>query len=65
MNAYFCTKTGLRIVAPGVCKAVDPDNGQDEFIHPSVSEAKPAKSDDKPAHPAKTDHPAATAAKDK
>lgn len=28
--AYFCTVTGARIVAPGVCKAVDPVNGQDE-----------------------------------
>jgi len=28
--AYFCTKTGKRIVAPGVCKEVDPENGQDE-----------------------------------
>jgi hypothetical protein len=31
MKAYFCEKTGVRIVAPGVCKAVDPIKGQDEF----------------------------------
>jgi len=30
MPAYFCTKSGARIVAPGVSKAVDPVNGQDE-----------------------------------
>jgi len=30
MPAYFCTKTGARIVAPGVSKAVDPVNGQEE-----------------------------------
>ena len=38
MNAYFCSKTGVRIVAPGVSKAVDPTNGQDEF-----SDTKPEK----------------------
>jgi len=30
MPAYFCTKTGARIVAPGVSKAVDPVNGHEE-----------------------------------
>lgn len=33
--AYFCTETGARIAAPGVCKAVDPVNGQDEFSEPA------------------------------
>lgn len=32
MPAYFCTATGARIAAPGVSKAVDPTNGQDEVI---------------------------------
>jgi hypothetical protein len=30
MKAYFCTVTGRRIAAAGVCKEVDPTNGQDE-----------------------------------
>lgn len=30
--AFFCEKTGARIVAPGVSKAVDPTNGVDECI---------------------------------
>ena len=30
MAAYFCEKTGVRIVAPGMSKDVDPVNGKDE-----------------------------------
>lgn len=30
--ACFCEKTGVRIAAPGVSKAVDPQGGQDEVI---------------------------------
>lgn len=37
--AFFCEKTGLRIAAPGVCKAVDPMNGQDEFSEQSQAPA--------------------------
>jgi hypothetical protein len=48
MNAYFCEKTGVRIAAPGVCKAVDPTSGQDEF---SEGDA-PAKSSREPKEPA-------------
>lgn len=54
MNAYFCTTTGLRIVAPGVCKSVDPVNGKDEYSEPAAKAEKPA---DKAT--AKTDQPAA------
>lgn len=32
--AYFCQKTGKRLVAPGVCKDVDPERGVDEYIEP-------------------------------
>lgn len=42
MNAYFCEQTGLRIVAPGVCKAVDPKDGQDEFREAAPSEVATA-----------------------
>ena len=48
MVAYFCEKTGVRIAAPGVCKAVDPINGQDEYSERAV-EAHPAKPSAKPA----------------
>lgn len=45
--AFFCSETGVRIVAPGVCKAVDPKNGQDEFSEPAPAdpqtETKPAR----------------------
>lgn len=60
MKAYFCAKTGLRIVAPGVCKAVDPKNGVDEYSEPAAKAEKPA---DKA--PAKTDQPAAKKADEK
>lgn len=39
--AFFCEKTGVRIVAPGVSKSVDPVNGQDDFAEPSDSSAQP------------------------
>lgn len=29
---FFCTKTGVRIAAPGVSKAVDPKDGHDEVV---------------------------------
>ncbi len=32
MPAYFCEKTGVRIVKPGVSKSVDPVNGHDECL---------------------------------
>lgn len=51
--AHFCTQTGARIAAPGVSKAVDPENGHDEIIEVDGEEvvvktkrAKPATSDD-------------------
>lgn len=42
--AFFCEQTGVRIAAPGVCKAVDPVNGQDEFTEPApeASTTEPA-----------------------
>lgn len=49
--ACFCSETGVRIAAPGVCKAVDPVNGKDEVRERAdgslevVSVAKPAKDD--------------------
>ena len=46
MSVYFCEQTGVRIAAPGVCKAVDPVNGQDECSEPAEAdthETKPAK----------------------
>lgn len=30
-GVYFCEVTGKRIVAPGVCKEVDPKHGQDLY----------------------------------
>lgn len=39
--AFFCKETGARIVAPGVCKAVDPENGQD--LYDAGAEAPAAK----------------------
>lgn len=39
--AYFCEKTGVRIVEPGVCKAVDPVNGKDE-VQVSIEALEPA-----------------------
>lgn len=33
MAFHFCSKTGARIVAPGVSKSVDPVNGQDEVVY--------------------------------
>lgn len=41
--AFFCTKTGVRIVAPGVSKEVDPVNGQDVYVSPAKEPDKPAK----------------------
>lgn len=38
--AFFCTKTGVRIVAPGVSKEVDPVNGQDVYVAPASESAK-------------------------
>jgi hypothetical protein len=38
-GVYFCEKTGVRLVAPGVSKAVDPEHGQDEYTeHASQQE---------------------------
>lgn len=53
MNAHFCSKTGVRIVAPGVSKAVDPENGQNECLEGPdgklvVVEPKPEKGSKKP-----------------
>lgn len=51
MSVYFCTSTGVRIVAPGVSKAVDPVNGQDEYREaPAVPAA--AQKDADPTPPA-------------
>lgn len=52
--AYFCEKSGVRIVAPGVSKTVDPDNGHDEFSEPAapVAIAEPSKAVDPDATPA-------------
>ena len=45
---YFCTQTGVRICAPGVCKAVDAANGQDEAREVDGA-VKAAKAPSKPA----------------
>jgi hypothetical protein len=31
MKAYFCERTGVRLVAPGVSKSIDPVHGIDEY----------------------------------
>jgi hypothetical protein len=31
VKAYFCERTGVRLVAPGVSKTIDPVNGVDEY----------------------------------
>jgi peptidoglycan hydrolase CwlO-like protein len=41
MSAYFCTKTGTRIVAPGVCKDCDPVNGKDAVLESVVVTTSP------------------------
>lgn len=48
--AFFCTETGVRIVAPGKSKSVDPVNGVDEYREPAPK-AEPAK---KPAPKSET-----------
>jgi hypothetical protein len=40
--AFFCTVSGARIAAPGVSKAVDPVNGQDEYSEAEVVVSAPA-----------------------
>jgi hypothetical protein len=49
--AYFCTKTGVRLVAPGKSKRVDPINGVDEFKPAPKAETKtePAEGKKKPS----------------
>ena len=39
--AFFCTETGVRIVAPGKCKAVDPVNGVDAYNEPTPKAETP------------------------
>jgi hypothetical protein len=47
---FFCNVTGVRLVAPGVSKSVDPKNGVEEFNDsPAVPAKQPA------AKPAKKD----------
>ena len=41
--AYFCEVTGKRIVAPGVCKEVDPIKGQDTYVEPVEAPQKGSK----------------------
>jgi len=53
-HAFFCTETGVRIVAPGKSKAVDPINGVDEFSEPAPKAEAPkpksaTKTETKPA----------------
>lgn len=36
--AYFCPHTGKRLVAPGVSKDVDPQNGVDEYTEPKPAQ---------------------------
>lgn len=52
MPAFFCEKSGLRLVAPGVSKLVDPINGVDEFKEPSEPMAKPEAADKSKSAPA-------------
>jgi hypothetical protein len=56
--AYFCTKTGVRIAAPGVSKEVDPVSGQDQYTEPGPD--APSEAETKPkakAEPAKGNAP--------
>ncbi|HEY3498045.1 MAG TPA: hypothetical protein VGK73_25275 [Polyangiaceae bacterium] len=39
---FFCTVTGVRLVAPGVSKSVDPVNGVAEFNESTPEAPKPA-----------------------
>lgn len=52
MAAYFCEQTGKRIVAPGVCKDIDPINGQDEFSEQPIEAPAPVVAPEAPAQPA-------------
>ena len=38
--AYFCPRTGKRLVAPGVSKDVDPKNGVAEHTEPKAQKVK-------------------------
>lgn len=71
MKAFFCDQTGVRIAAPGVSKAVDPEGGQLELVEDEVgnlvevdpTDPKPEKGSKKSkqepvASPAKEEQPA-------
>jgi hypothetical protein len=55
--AFFCNHSGVRIMAPGVSKDVDPVNGQENFVEPASpeggSETKPDKGGKKGDKPEK------------
>lgn len=69
--AFFCTKTGVRIAAAGVSKAVDPEKGHAEVVEvdgvevpvevpveaPAKAKGKGPKADAPPAEPPKGDAP--------
>lgn len=65
--AFFCTKTGVRIAAAGVSKAVDPEKGHAEVVDvdgvevpveaPAKAKGKGPKADAPPAEPPKGDAP--------
>lgn len=55
MSVFFCQQTGVRIVAPGVSKSVDPVNGQDEHSEPSPPAADKPPSEGDPALKSATD----------
>jgi hypothetical protein len=44
---FFCRETGVRLVAPGVSKTIDPTHGVEEFTNEPAVPAK--KTADKPA----------------
>lgn len=53
MAVYFCPQSGERIAAPGLCKACDPVNGQDDASEaPEAPEAPITKPE--PARAGKT-----------
>lgn len=67
--AFFCEKTGVRIAAPGVCKACDPINGHDEVVEVDGIERavihRAEKFAEKPAEQPKTNDAAKPADKGK
>lgn len=60
MSVYFCTVSGVRLVAPGVSREVDPVGGVDVYVEPTPetlpegATPPPAEPEPAPAPPADT-----------